>query len=488
MALGDMLDQASRRDPASVAVICGDRAITREELRHASSALAGRLLASGLKPRCRVAIHWCNSIEIVILYFACFKAGLIAVPINIRLKAPEIAWVLQHSQPAVCFSQPELNSLTTQAVVEAGVSVPLHSSLPASGDANVDLPPRDENEACAIYTSGTTARPKGVTHSHASLAGTAQLVDTMLPKAALTTMSLTQVSHMSAMALLLPSLVGSHISVLLPAFDPGAALDLIERHRVDLILGMPALLAMVAEEQSCRPRDVASLRRGLVGGDAAPLTLHAKYRELFSAPLYECIGMSESVPISWNVEGDIRPGSCGKPRLGVETRIVPLEGAAGGVGELIARSPATFMHYWRDPEGTAEALRNGWIHTGDLVREDADGYLWFAGRLKQIIIRGGSNIAPQEVEEAIYQHPAVLETGVIGLPHPLWGQTVAACVVLREGHDVSEEELRLCSSPAGGLQGAGTRLIRTGAPEGANGQGGSPRAGRDFNRRRDANR
>jgi long-chain acyl-CoA synthetase len=264
----------------------------------------------------------------------------------------------------------------------------------------------------------------------------------MLRAEGVTTMALTQVSHMSAMALLLPSLIGPHKSVLLPTFDPGAALDLIERHRVNFVLGMPALLAMVAEEQSLRPRDVSSLRGGLVGGDAAPLTLHATYRDLFSAPLYECIGMSESVPISWNVEGDIRPGSCGRPRLGVEVRIVPLEGAASGVGELVARSPATFMHYWGDPEATAETLRDGWIHTGDLVREDADGYLWFAGRLKQIIIRGGSNIAPQEVEEAIYQHPAVLETGVIGVPHPLWGQTVAACVVLRDSHSVSEEELR----------------------------------------------
>jgi long-chain acyl-CoA synthetase len=229
---------------------------------------------------------------------------------------------------------------------------------------------------------------------------------------------------------------------MLPTFDPGAALNLIERHKVDVALGLPALLAMMAEEQSQRPRDVSSLRACLVGGDASPLKLHQQYRDLFSVPLYEVIGMTESVPISWNVEGDIRPGSCGKPRLGVEVRTIPLEGAPPGVGELIARSPATFTHYWRDPEATAATLRDGWIRTGDLVRQDEDGYIWFAGRLKQIIVRGGSNIAPQEVEEAIYRHPAVLETGVIGVPDPVWGQAVGACVVLREGHTVSEQELR----------------------------------------------
>jgi long-chain acyl-CoA synthetase len=439
MALGDPLDAAAVRDPASIAVICGDTATTREELRRASSALAGWLLARGLEPGCRVAVHWCNSIEVVTLYFACFKAGLIAVPINIRLKVPEVAWMLQHSQPAICFSQPQLNSITSQAVAEAGIRVDIHSALPVLEGGSASLPTRDADEPCAIfYTSGTTARPKGVTHSHASLAGTAQLVGPMLSAARAIALSLTQVSHMSAMALLLPALFGPHTSVLLPAFDPGAALTLIERHRVDFLLGLPALLAMVAEEQSHRPRDVSSLRRCLVGGDAAPLMLHDKYRDLFSVPLYEAIGMSESVPISWNVEGDIRPGSCGKPRLGVEIKVVPLEGDPRGVGELAARSPATFLHYWRDPEATSETLRDGWIHTGDLVHEDVDGYLWFAGRLKQIIIRGGSNIAPQEVEDAIYQHPAVLETGVFGVPHPLWGQVVQACVVLREGHNVSE--------------------------------------------------
>ncbi len=226
--------------------------MTRGELHHASSSLAVWPLDSGLKPCCRVAIHRCNSIEIVTLYLACFKAGLIAVPINIRLKAPEVAWILRHSEP----------------------------SLPALGDGLSHLPPRDANEACAIfYTSGTTARPKGVTHSHASLAGTAQLVDTMLPAAGATTLSLTQVSHMSAMALLLPSLISSHTSVLLPMFDAGAVLNLIERHRVHFALGMPALLAMMADEQTRRPRDVSSLRSCLVGGDAAPLALHQTYRD-----------------------------------------------------------------------------------------------------------------------------------------------------------------------------------------------------------------
>jgi long-chain acyl-CoA synthetase len=188
---------------------------------------------------------------------------------------------------------------------------------------------------------------------------------------------------------------------------------------------------------------MSSLRGLVVGGDAAPLALQQRARELFGLPLQEIYGLTESVPLIVNARDAVRPGSMG--RALTELRIVNPAGEDtpdGGSGELIARSPGNCAGYWNDPAATAELLRKGWLYTGDLAERDSDGYYWFRGRIKQIIIRAGSNISPQEVEEVLYQHPAVFEAGVVGKPDAVYGETVAAFVSLRPGAKVEESELR----------------------------------------------
>ena len=445
MSLGNILEQTAHRDPGATALICGSNHVSYAELNRTAAGLAGWLLERGLRPGDRVAIYWVNSIETVNLLFACFKAGLIAVPLNVRLKAPEIAYTLAHSEASICFTQPELAGVAEAAVAIAGTGTPLKTSLPqADSGASGTLPEVNATDAAAIlYTSGTTARPKGVTHTHAGLAHAARLMLSMIGDAGRVCLPTTQMAHVSGLGcFLLASVLDGKATLLLPSFDPAVVLDLIERFQVSYTGALPAMVALMLEEQARRPRNLLSLKAFISGGDSVPLAIHERFLSLAGIPILELIGMTESFPTSWNTASDLRPGSVGKPRAEVQVKIVGFDGTERAEGEMAVRSAANFCGYWRDSEATAAVLRDGWLHTGDLVRQDEDGYFWFAGRLKQIIIRGGSNIAPQEVEEAFHQHPAVLEAGVIGLPDPLYGQKVVAFLALREGWSVSGEELR----------------------------------------------
>jgi long-chain acyl-CoA synthetase len=227
-------------------------------------------------------------------------------------------------------------------------------------------------------------------------------------------------------------------------FDAAAALDTIERRRCSYIGGLPAMMQFVVEEQSQRPRDMRSVQVAIAGGDTVPLKLQERFQSLFGVPLREIYGMTESVPVTCNVPGAVRPGSVGRALPGVHLRVLDLGGRElpdGQTGELAFHSAANFSGYWSDPRNTADALVNGWVYSGDLGHRDSDGFYWFDGRKKEIIVRCGSNISPQEVEEALYQHPAILEAGVIGVPHEIYGEQVVACVTLREGQTVGEEDI-----------------------------------------------
>ena len=416
------------------------------ELDETSTALARWFLAQGLKPGDRVALHWPNSIEVVQLFFGVFKAGLIAVTVNTRLKPAEIGYILDHAEAKICFSEPALAPLAEQS----GTGRPTRSALPsplAVDSSAAELPPLDPDQpAVILYTSGTSSRPKGVAHTHRSLFQTADMMTQDLVRPGDVSLAATQVMHAAALnAVLLPSLYLGASVVLLP-FDPEAVLDAVERFRATLVFCLPALWQLVTEEQTRKPRDVSSLRIIFVGGDSVSLALQQRSREIFGPEIQEVYGMTETLPITYNRQGSIRSGSVGQPPEGCDLRIVDHAGcdvANGETGEILVRSAANCIGYWNDPASTKAAMdKEGWLHTGDLGSCDSDGYYWFKGRLKQIIIRAGSNISPQEVEEALYRHPAVLEAGVAGAPDPACGEIVVAFLVLREGRTVSEAELR----------------------------------------------
>jgi long-chain acyl-CoA synthetase len=442
MDLGGLLHSQSARMPEKIALYSRDDTMTYRQLDESSDLLARWFVAQGLRPGDRVAVHWCNSIEAAQLFFGIFKAGLIVVPVNLRLKAPEIAYQLRHSQAAMCFSQPALAPLADQARAECP-ALQLYTGLPDFAGA-APLPAIDEDKpAIILYTSGTTAQPKGTTHTHRTACETVRLIGHEFLDESDTLLSMTSFMHITGLLCILVQAiyVGSSASFL-PAFDAAGVLDAIERFRCTYLVALPALLQLVVQEQVSRPRDVSSLRRVIAGGDTVPVSLQDRFREHFGVPCPEVYGMTESLPVSMNSPDAILPGSVGKPS--VEIRIVDLQDRelpSGEIGEIVVRSSSNTIGYWSDDAATADLLRGGWLHTGDLGSLDPDGYLWFKGRLKQIIIRAGSNISPQEVEEAFYRHPAVLEAGVIGLPDPVYGERVVAFVALRAGALAAEEEL-----------------------------------------------
>jgi long-chain acyl-CoA synthetase len=450
MDLGTALRHSTKKHPQKPAVICGDQVISYEMLDRSTDALARWLLRQGVESGDRVAIHWGNSLEVVYLYYACFKAGLIAVPVNNRLKSPEIAYILEHSQAKLCFSQPDLAPLAEAVRAECPALRHIYTALPpidATGLEGVALPEvSPERVAAVLYTSGTTARPKGVMHTHISLTGSTELMITLGMDETHTVLAVTQLVHIAALAcVLLPGITCGGTVVLLPVFDPAQTLDLIERWRCTYTLTLPAMLRFVVEEQGRSPRDVSYMRLCLAGGDTVPVTLQERFQALFGIPVRELYGMTETVPVTCIREGAPRVGSMGPAMDLVDARVADPFGnlvAEGSTGELQVQSPANCVGYWGDPRATASTFLDGWLRTGDLVKRDPEGYYWFEGRAKQIIVRGGSNISPQEVEEALYHHPAVLEAGVIGKPDPVHGEKVIAFVALREGFTASEQELR----------------------------------------------
>ncbi len=451
MNLGNLLSASAARNPRKTACIIENESISYEDLDRSTTSLARWLLQQGCNPGDRIAIHWPNSIETVTLFFACFKAGIIAVPVNVRMKPPEVAYVLQHSKAAMCVSHTDLVGVATEARKGCAGLRTIYSALEGlnEGDPDVPLPEvNDDDPALLLYTSGTTARPKGVTQTHRTLLESVKLMCSAAPDSLQTILVMTQMAYISAICVgLLPTVFTGGTCVLVPAFDAPQVLDLIERFRCTYTFGLPSMVQLLVEEQSRKPRDVRSLRTFFAGGDCVPVSTQERFQALLGIPVREVYGMTETGPSTFNPAHAIRSGSLGKPLDGVEVRVVDSDGKdvpVGKIGEIVVRSPAIFAGYWDDRAATSEVLRDGWLYSGDLARRDTDGYLWFEGRKKEIIVRDGINISPQEVEEAIYTHPAVLEVGVIGMPDPVGahGERVVAFVSLRRGLVTDDQELR----------------------------------------------
>ncbi len=444
--LSTRLRAVAREYSTKVAVMGGDRVLTHGELDSAAMGLARWFMAEGLNPGDRVAIQGTNTVEVVVALLACFHAGLVAVPVNTRFKPAEIQYVLDHSRPRLCLTEKQfaaaIKGIQSGVPGLSAVYTELPVGLPGPG---LETPPADA-PALILYTSGTTARPKGVTHTLRTLLASAEtsvswgMDDSTVSAIAIPLM------HTAAMnALLTPTLIAGGSIALLPTFDPAGLLDLIESRRCKHTLVLPAGMRCVAAEQEQRPRDLTSMRTWLSGGDTVPVSLQQRWERVCGRPLIEGYGMSESILITGNPVASIRAGSIGIAAVSVDLLVLDMDGTPlpdGKIGELAVRSPANFVGYWNDSEATERTLVGGWLRTGDLCRRDGEGYIWFEGRRKEIIIRAGSNISPQEVEGALLQHVAVMEAGTVGMPDEVCGERVVSYVALREGQSASESELR----------------------------------------------
>ena len=431
--------------------VVGQGSLTYQELWARCRRLAGALVGLGLQRGDRVAVAAANSGAYLELYQTVPGAGYVLVPLNVRHTQAELAYALADSTTAVIFTG--LDPEPFSGLVKQVISLPGQYEQLLAGATELE-PPDDITEddlAGLFYTGGTTGAAKGVMLTHRNLLANAFHFMACWPFTPDTRWLVAAPMFHAAGTIGALSIIwnaGSH--VFLERFDPGAALDLIEAHRVTATLVVPTMLAALAEEQRRRPRDVSSLTHLSYGGSpSATETLRQAQAAFPAATLLHIYGATETSPIVTLLpdQGQVLDGprarSCGQPAVGVEVKVVDADGnpvPPETVGEVCARGPNIMAGYWNKPEETARALREGWYRTGDLAYMDEEAYIFHVDRSKDMIVTGGENVYCSEVENALYQHPAVAEAAVFGVPHPRWGEAVHGALVLRS--EVNAEELQ----------------------------------------------
>ena len=419
---------------------------------------ANMLIANGVGKGDVVSLLLPNSPEYIIAYFACWKIGALAGPVNSLSKAEEIGWVVENSEAKLMLEGSEfLSSASGESIIFDDVDV-------ATADFDRELDPVDlatDDEAIIIYTSGTTGKPKGCLLTHRNLIANAQQITEWMgfgpDDRLLTVMPL---FHMNAVSVTtMTALYAGGSTVVSPKFSSSRFWEIIEEYQITSFGSVATMLSMLLSASSKRPTvssqnespltanrsQVAFLRFAMCGSAPVPTEVLRKFEETFGVLVIEGYGMSESTCRStFNPPNeDRRPGSCGLA-IGNEMKVFgddDQEVGDGQLGEIVLRGPNIFKGYFKNPEATEKAFANGWFHTGDIGFRDADGFFYIADRKSDMIIRGGENIYPREIDDLLYTHPAVAAAAVIGVPDELYGEEVAAVIVLKGGQKVTESEV-----------------------------------------------
>ena len=445
-----VLRRSARRTPARVAVEYGDRSWTYGELDEAVSRAASVLLAQGLAPGDRVGAYGHNSDAYLIGFLACARAGLVHVPFNQNLTGDDLAYIVGQSGSALVMADPDLagrlpDGARTLPLRDAGDSL---LARQATAPAYDGPEPRAEDLVQLLYTSGTTALPKGAMMTHRALVHEYLSAITALDLSAgdRPVHSLPLYHSAQMHVFLLPYLAVGATNIILDAPDGDRLFDLIEAGRVDSLFAPPTVWIGLSNRPDFATRDLSGLRKAYYGASIMPVPVLERLRErLPELGFFNCFGQSEIGPLATVLAPDEHKGrmdSCGRPVLFVDARVVDEDGKDvpdGTAGEIVYRSPQLCEGYWDKPEETADAFRDGWFHSGDLAVRDAQGYYTIVDRVKDVINSGGVLVASRQVEDALYTHEGVAEVAVIGLPDERWIEAVTAVVVPRG--EVTEEEL-----------------------------------------------
>jgi long-chain acyl-CoA synthetase len=454
--LASLLTDSAACQPERTAIKLDDAELSYAQLDGASAHLAGLLAQHGFQRGDRVGVMLPNVPHFPIVYYGILRAGGVVVPMNVLLKEREVAYYLEDSGAKLLFAWADFGAEARPGAAAAGAELievdPLgFVDVVGTAEARLELAPvADEHTAVILYTSGTTGKPKGAELTHANLYGNAltkletliQLTaDDVILGALPLFHSFGQTAAMNA------GLMAGACLTLLPRFDPVKALQIMERDRVSVFLGVPTMYnAMLAVPEAERP-DMSSLRVCISGGASLPVEVLRAFDGQFGAKILEGYGLSETSPVaSFNhPDRERKPGSIGTPIRDVRMRVVDEQDAElppGEVGEIVIQGPNVMKGYWQRPDATAEAMRGGWFHTGDMAKVDEDGYFFIVDRKKDLIIRGGYNVYPREIEEVLYEHPAVGEAAVVAVPHAELGEEVGAAVALKGGAEASADELQ----------------------------------------------
>jgi long-chain acyl-CoA synthetase len=414
------------------------------------------LTSAGVEPGDRVGIMLPNVPAFPIAFYGALAAGAVVVPMNPLLKSREVGYYLSDSGAKVVLAWHAVAGEAAKGAADAGaqaftVATPDAADLLAGHEAAREWSGRDDDDdAVILYTSGTTGKPKGAQLTHTNLVRNAELTARTLlrndPDDVM--MGCLPLFHVFGLTCALNATVAAGgVLTLLPRFDPAKALEIIQRDAVTIFEGVPTMYAAILHLPEADPRLAATLRVCVSGGASLPVEIMRGFEEKFGCIILEGYGLSETSPVaSFNHPDQVRKaGSIGIPVEGVQLRLIDETGQTvpeGEIGEIAIRGHNVMKGYWGKPEATAEAITDGWFRTGDLAKVDADGYYYIVDRKKDMIIRGGYNVYPREIEEVLHEHPAVAEVAVIGIPHAELGEEVAAAVALKPGASATPEELR----------------------------------------------
>jgi long-chain acyl-CoA synthetase len=479
--LASLLETSARQYGDREAVVLGDRRLTYAQVDGAANQVANLLVSRGIEPGDKVALSCPNLPYFPIVYYGILKAGATVVPLNVLLKGREVAYHLADSDAVAyfCFEgtaelpigQAGFEGFSQTAGCEHFfvITVDPAAASPIEGTATLGQglagqPPTfdtvatdDDDTAVILYTSGTTGQPKGAELMHRNMHSNALLNTTLFggdPERPDTYLCVLPLFHSFGQTVIQNGgFASGGTVVMLPRFEADAALKAMAKERVTFFAGVPTmywgLLGALDGSGVDGAQLAADLRIAAAGGSALPVEVHKEFERRFGVTILEGYGLSETSPVaSFSPPGEgVRVGSIGVPIPGVEMKLVnpdwsELEDDPEAVGEIAIKGPNIMKGYYGRPDATAEAIRDGWFRSGDLGRRDADGWYYIVDRSKDMIIRGGFNVYPREIEEVLMEHPAVSLAAVIGIPHESHGEEIKAVVIKEKGHDdVSEADL-----------------------------------------------
>ncbi len=443
-------------DPHLPAIKQGDNILTYGALDRASASFATVLSEHGVHPGDRVALIMPNVGYFPIAYYAILRLGAVVVPMNPLLKAGEVAYAWNDSGAKVAVVFPLFAEEAHKAASVSGTTVivttpgDFEALLAASAPTDGVAERTPEDTAVILYTSGTTGQPKGAELSHANVrSNVLTTIETLMPNAPGDVIfgGLPLFHSFGQTCALNAAMAGGACLTLLPKFDGEQALSIVASDRVTIFLGVPTMYMALLGVPDADRFDTSSLKIAASGGASLPVEVLRGIEQQLGVTLLEGYGLSETSPVaSFNhPDRPTKPGSVGTVIRGVEFGLRDendAEVGPGEIGEIVIRGENLMKGYWNRPDATAEAVRDGWFHTGDLATRDDDGFYFIVDRLKDMIIRNGFNVYPREVEEVLYTHPAVAAAAVFGVPDATHGEEVAALVTLKDGAEVSAEELR----------------------------------------------
>ncbi|GAB2936708.1 long-chain fatty acid--CoA ligase [Rhodococcus aerolatus] len=457
MNLAHVLVQTAEAHGDRPALRVGEATTSYAELLEQARAAAGFLVGKGVEPGDRVGMVLANVPAFPVVFYGALLAGATVVPMNPLLKGREVSYYLSDSGAKVVVAMEGMSEAAESAARDEGVESVVVAATGLTEDQLGDSTPatdpveRDGSDTAVIlYTSGTTGQPKGAELTHDNLESNARLtVETLIePTPDDVIMGCLPLFHVFGLTCgLNAAVVSGACLALLPRFDPKQALELVGSAGVTIFEGVPTMYSAMIHVEDAASYDVSSLRVCISGGSAMPVEVLRSFEKTFDAMVLEGYGLSETSPVaSFNhPDTERKVGSIGLPVRGCEIRVVNDDDEDvpdGEIGEIVIKGENIMKGYWGREEATAESIKDGWFHTGDLAKKDEDGFLFIVDRKKQLIIRGGYNVYPREVEEALYEHPAVAEVAVVGIDHDSLGEEVGAAVVLAPGKEATEEELR----------------------------------------------